>query len=139
MVPEVHLMLPMMVLRFGWCNEPTPGSWGGIYVAAESTLSIDNAVISYGGGVTPVEGTFTAFNAIEVQQAKARIANSIFEFNAGGFGGQAPASRYGRGVNEESVIFVRDAQPSLLVILSETISMMIRRHAFPRSALMPIR
>ena len=29
--------------------------------------------------------------------------------------------------------------PSLLVILSETISMMIRRLVFPRSALMPIR
>lgn len=98
----------------GGVNEPTPGSWGGIYAAAESTLSIDNAVISYGGGVTPVEGTFTAFNAIEVQQAKARIANSIFEFNAGGFGGQAPASRYGRGVNEESVIFARDAQPVIV-------------------------
>ena len=98
----------------GGVNEPTPGSWGGIYAAAESTLSIDNAVISYGGGVTPVEGTFTAFNAIEVQQAKARVANSIFEFNAGGFGGQAPASRYGRGVNEESVIFVRDAQPIIV-------------------------
>jgi len=98
----------------GGVNEPTPGSWGGIYASAESTVSIDNAIISYGGGVTPVEGTFTAFNAIEVHQAKARIANSIFEFNAGGFGGQAPASRYGRGTNEESVIFVRSAQPIIV-------------------------
>ena len=57
---------------------------------------------------------FTAFNAIEIHQAKARIANSIFEFNAGGFGGQAPASRYGRGTNEESVIFVRSAQPIIV-------------------------
>ena len=98
----------------GGVNEPTPGAWGGIYAAAESSLSIDNAVISYAGGVTPVEGTFTAFNAIEIHSAKARIANSIFEFNAGGFGGQAPASRYGRGTNEESVIFVRSAQPVVI-------------------------
>ncbi len=98
----------------GGVNEPAPGSWGGIYASPESTLSLDHAVLAYAGGVTPVEGTFTAFNAIEIHQARARIANSVFEFNAGGFGGQAPASRYGRGTNEESVVFVRAAQPVIV-------------------------
>ena len=98
----------------GGVNEPTPGSWGGIYASPASRISIDSAIVSYAGGVTPVEGTFTAFNAIEIHSAEARIANSIFEFNAGGFGGQAPASRYGRGTNEESVIFVRSARPIVI-------------------------
>jgi len=95
-------------------NSPAPGSWGGIYAKPESSISIDNAIVAYGGGVTPVEGSFTGFNAIEVHQAKARLANSVFEFNASGFGGQAPSSRFGRGSNEEAVVFVRSAQPVIV-------------------------
>ncbi|MFL2870789.1 MAG: NF038122 family metalloprotease, partial [Pirellulaceae bacterium] len=95
-------------------NAPQPGDWGGIYVAATSAASIDHSVISYGGGVTKIEGTFAGFNAIEIQQGEARIANTLFEFNAAGFGGQAPSSRYGRLFNEASVIFVRDAQPLII-------------------------
>ena len=98
----------------GGVNEPTPGSWSGLYMGAESTLSMDNVVVAYGGGISGVEGTFTAFNAVEIHQGQARIANSVFEFNAGGFGGQAPASRFGRGANEEAAIFVSDAQPIII-------------------------
>jgi hypothetical protein len=88
----------------GGVNAPTPGSWSGLYMGPESTLSMDNVVVAYGGGVSGVEGTFTAFTAVEIHQGQARIANSVFEFNAGGFGGQAPASRFGRGANEEAAI-----------------------------------
>ena len=95
-------------------NSPTPGSWGGIYAKPESSISLDHVLVAYGGGVTPIEGSFTGFNAIEVHQAKARLANSVFEFNASGFGGQAPSSRFGRGSNEEAVVFVRSAQPVIV-------------------------
>ncbi len=98
----------------GGVNVPAPGLWGGFYMGPESTLSLDNVVIAYGGGITAVEGTFTAFNAVEIHQGQARIANSVFEFNAGGFGGQAPDSRFGRGENEEAAIFVSDSQPIII-------------------------
>ena len=39
------------------------------------------------------------------------MANSVFEFNARGQGGQGEANRFGRGFNEPGVIFVRQAQP----------------------------
>ncbi|MCH2122782.1 MAG: tandem-95 repeat protein, partial [Pirellulaceae bacterium] len=95
-------------------NAPRPGSWGGIHAKPGSHVSIDHAVIAFGGGVTRIEGTFTGFNVLELMQAEARVANSIFEFNANGFGGQAPPERFGRGFNEEAVIFVRAAQPVLV-------------------------
>ncbi|MQG87358.1 MAG: tandem-95 repeat protein [SAR202 cluster bacterium] len=98
-------------------NVPLPGGWGGIFMAPESVLSVDHARISYAGGVVSLEGSFAAINAVELRQAEGRVANSLFEFNAGGFGGQAPDSRYGRGVNEESVIFASDSQP---IIVSNT-------------------
>jgi len=68
--------------------------------------------------LTRVEGTFTGMNAVEVHQSIVRIADSVFEENNNGLGGQAPAGRFGRGFNEASTIFVRGAQP---VIINNTI------------------
>ncbi len=95
-------------------NRPAPRDWGGIYMAPTSTLSVDHARFSYGGGVTRLDGTFRAFNTIEIQQAEARIANSTFENNADGFGGQGPGARFGRMSNAQSTIFVRGAQPTII-------------------------
>ena len=96
----------------GSSNDPRAGDWGGIYGGHLSSLNIDHAVFAYGGGITRVEGTFTAFNVVEVHDnAEARIANSVFEFNDRGQGGQGETDRFGRGFNEPGVIFVRQAQP----------------------------
>ena len=96
----------------GSSNDPQAGDWGGIYGGHLSNLNLDHAVFAYGGGVTRVEGTFTAFNVVEIMDhAEARIANSVFEFNARGQGGQGEVNRFGRGFNEPGVIFVRQAQP----------------------------
>jgi hypothetical protein len=93
---------------------PQPGDWGGIFYWADSTGSIEHSVIAFAGGLNRVEGTFTGFNAIEVHQADVRIARNFFEKNAAGTGGQAPASRFGRGFNDEGTIFVRGAQPVII-------------------------
>jgi hypothetical protein len=99
-------------------NGPRSGDWSGIYLYPGSSASMDHAVIAGAGGITRVEGTFTAFNAVEVHQATARIAHSTFEYNENGLGGQAPTGRLGRGFNEAASIFVRGAQP---VIVSNTL------------------
>ncbi|MCA9218425.1 MAG: NF038122 family metalloprotease, partial [Planctomycetales bacterium] len=94
--------------------EANPGDWGGIFVHPNAKASIDHAVIAYGGGLTRVEGSFAAFNAIEVRQGHLRLSNSDLENNANGRGGQAAPGRVGRGVNGEGVIFVRGARPIIL-------------------------
>lgn len=99
-------------------SSPAPGDWGGIVARPMSTLSIDHGVINFGGGVTKVEGSFTGINAIEIQQAEARITNSTFANNADGTGGQAPVERFGRGFNAPGTIFIRGAQP---IIVNNTI------------------
>ncbi|GIW92549.1 MAG: hypothetical protein KatS3mg110_0590 [Pirellulaceae bacterium] len=93
-----------------------PGAWSGIYAGPASSLSLDHAVLSYGGGTARLEGAFRAFNVVEIHQADARIANSIVEFNDHGFqpvdnNPQSVESRFGRGFNREATIFVRGAQP----------------------------
>ena len=93
---------------------PGPGDWGGIYFGFLSSGSIDHATIAYGGGTAPIEGSFTGYNAIAVHQAELRLTNSHLTDNAGGFGGQAPDSRFGRTSNEEAAIFVRQSQPILI-------------------------
>ncbi|MCA9141608.1 MAG: pre-peptidase C-terminal domain-containing protein, partial [Planctomycetales bacterium] len=93
---------------------PGPGNWGGIFLGHLSSGSIDHAVISYGGGITRVEGTFAGFNVIEVHQADLRLTNSIIENNAEGVGGQGPLDRFGRGYNLPATIFVRGAQPIIV-------------------------
>lgn len=98
----------------GTSNAPAPRDWGGIYMAPTSTLSVDYARFTYAGGVTRLDGTFRAFNTIELQQADGRIAHSVFENNADGFGGQGPGTRFGRLSNSQSTIFVRGAQPTII-------------------------
>ncbi|RMF42904.1 MAG: tandem-95 repeat protein, partial [Planctomycetota bacterium] len=98
----------------GAATTPSPRDWGGIYMAPTSRLSVDHARFSYAGGVTRIEGTFRAFNTIEIQQADARIANSTFANNDDGFGGQGPGTRFGRLSNAPATIFVRGAQPALI-------------------------
>lgn len=93
---------------------PAPGDWGGLYIGPLGSVSIDHAYIAYAGGVVETGGTFAGFNALEIIQSEARVANSIFENNASGLGGQAGVQRDGHGFNEPAVIFVRDAQPVIV-------------------------
>jgi large repetitive protein len=98
----------------GAANSPAPRDWGGIYMAPTSTLSVDHGRFTYGGGVTRLEGTFKAFNTIELHQAEGRIANSLFEDNADGMGGQGPGTRFGRLSNSPATIFTRGTQPIII-------------------------
>ncbi len=93
------------------------GNWGGIYLGHLSRGNIDFSIFAFGGGTTRIEGTFAGFNVVEIHQSEVRIANSQFEFNADGEGGQSPANRFGRGDNDSAVIFIRGAQP---IIVSNT-------------------
>ncbi|MBM4001407.1 MAG: tandem-95 repeat protein [Planctomycetes bacterium] len=98
--------------------QPRPGSWGGIYLSANSTGSIDHALITFGGGITKGGGSFFASNAIEIQQAReARITNSVIERNEvgqGGQSGQPTSTRFGLGFNAPAAIFIRGAQPIIV-------------------------
>lgn len=96
-------------------SAPAPADWGGLYFGEATSGSIDNALIAYGGGSTPIEGGAAEFNAIEIHQADVRIANSLLQSNAGGGGG---GLRNGRGAHADAVIYVRAAQP---IILDNTI------------------
>ncbi|MCL4201298.1 MAG: pre-peptidase C-terminal domain-containing protein [Pirellulaceae bacterium] len=91
-----------------------PGGWAGLYAGPMSQISLDHAVVAYGGGIAEIPGAFAGFNALEIQQAKARVTNSLFEFNDNGSSGLATTNRAGRGSNGEAVIFVRGAQPILV-------------------------
>ena len=92
---------------------PSPGDWGGFYARIASQLSIDNALMSYGGGEARLEGDLAGFNVIEIHQADARVTNSTIEFSQSGIS-SAPTNRAGRGVNEQGAIFVRGAQPVIV-------------------------
>lgn len=110
--------------RFGGITETSraaqPGDWGGIYAGHSSRLSLSDAIVAFGGGVTRIPGSSAAFNAIEIHQAEsARIANTTLENNASGVGGIAEEQRAGRGTNGPGAIFVRGAQP---VIIANTIT-----------------
>ena len=98
----------------GSARTPAPGDWGGLYIGPAGSASIDSALLTFGGGVTKIEGTFKAFNILEVHQSDLRLVNSVIEFNADGQAGQGPADRFGRGVNEPATIYVRGAQPILV-------------------------
>jgi hypothetical protein len=89
----------------------TGGDWGGIIANAGSKVSLDQASIAFGGGTTPIEGTFDAFNVIEVHQAELRLTNSRLENNASG---RAVSTRNGRGTNDAATVFVRGAQPIIV-------------------------
>jgi hypothetical protein len=115
-------------------TDTRPGDWSGIYASPGASISLDNVVIASSGGISKIEGTFKAFSPVEIQQADARIANTVFEGNANGMGGQGPVDRLGRPANENypdgppddasypfvnnrsrgSTVFVRGAQPVFL-------------------------
>ena len=88
--------------------------WAGIYANRFARLSLDHAFVAGAGGITGVEGTTAGFNAVEIHQADARIAHSVFENNADGQGGQASNAREGRGPNSASTIHVTGAQPVII-------------------------
>jgi hypothetical protein len=88
-----------------------PGDWSGLYFAPNSSGSIDQAVVKYGGGISAVAGSFASFNVIEVQQADVRVAHTLLSNNAGG---ASSADRDGRLTNANTTVFVRGAQPVLV-------------------------
>ncbi|MDX1924958.1 MAG: hypothetical protein SFV81_00490, partial [Pirellulaceae bacterium] len=91
----------------GSATTPRAGDWGGIIARQLSSLSIDSARIAFGGGGTSIPGGIVGFNAVEVHQANARIANSTLEQNASGITTDPlEATRDGRGNHDEAVIFV---------------------------------
>ena len=93
---------------------PSAGDWGGIYLAPTSQGSFDHSVLAYGGGVSPIEGSFTGFNVIESHQATTRVTRSRFESNAAGVGGAAPTNRFGRTENDRGTIFIAGSQPIIV-------------------------
>ncbi len=99
----------------GSTTTATAGNWGGLFFGPLSTGSVDHALITFGGGTTTVEGGFGTFDAVEIHQAKVRIADSVLENNAAG--GDS-TDRAGRSSATSAVIFVRGAQP---VIVNNTI------------------
>ncbi|MGH7135116.1 MAG: hypothetical protein ACREHD_05205, partial [Pirellulales bacterium] len=79
----------------GGAAQASPGDWGGIYFSPTSEGSFDYAGISYGGG--PVSGV-GQFNAVEINQAQVRIADSTLTNNANGFD-TTGTTRGGLGLN----------------------------------------
>ncbi len=92
-------------------SRPVAGDWGGLYFGPVSLGSVDHALITYAGGITPVEGGFSSFNAVEIQQADVRLTNSVLEKNADG--SEAPRNNV-RFNNDEGTIYVRGAQPVIV-------------------------
>lgn len=93
---------------------PAAGDWAGIYGSATSHISLESATLAFGGGLSRIEGTFKAFNVLELQQGTARVVNSVFEENADGIGGQGPTGRFGRLANTSATIFARGVQPIIV-------------------------
>ncbi|MDB5339993.1 MAG: hypothetical protein JWN70_5612, partial [Planctomycetaceae bacterium] len=92
-------------------STPSAGNWSGFFIQPTSTASFDHVSISYAGGTSEISGNSDSFNAIEVVQARLRIANSELTDNLGGL---ATGDRAGRGPNDNSTIFVRGAQPVIV-------------------------
>ncbi|TWU18034.1 hypothetical protein Poly21_01890 [Allorhodopirellula heiligendammensis] len=91
------------------------GDWSGIYAGPNAHVSMDHAVVAYGGGVSLVEGGEShGFAPLELQQAEGRVVNSRFEFNESGQDGSGNPGRGGRLAADASVIFVRGSQPIIV-------------------------
>lgn len=90
------------------------GDWSGILGLHLSTVSLDSAVVTFGGGSSRVPGGFGSFNAIEIYQSDARIANSLIESNASGAGTTTTTRRSARGVNDAAAIYVSGSQPIIV-------------------------
>ncbi|MEM9825824.1 MAG: Ig-like domain-containing protein [Planctomycetota bacterium] len=96
-------------------TDPARGDWSGIYAGPTAYVSLDHAVIAYGGGISLLEGgAARGFAALELQQAEGRVTNSRFEFNEDGQDGQGPVGRLGRLGITPSTIFVRGSQPTIV-------------------------
>lgn len=96
-------------------TDPERGDWSGIYAAAGAHVSLDNAVIAFGGGISLLEGGESrGFAPLELQQATGRITNTRFEFNDDGQDGAGASGRQGRLDVDPSVIFVRGSQPTIV-------------------------
>ncbi len=94
---------------------PQHGDWAGIYAGPTSSISIDNGVVSYAGGISLIEGGETiGFVPLQLQQADGRITNTRFEFNDSGQDGAGPLGRFGRLAVAPSTIFVRGSQPVIV-------------------------
>lgn len=91
------------------------GDWSGLYFGHLSSGSIDNAILTFGGGNSPIEGGSTNFNVLEVHEADLRVTDSLIRDNASGL---ASGVRNGRGANAASTIYIRGSQP---VIVGNTI------------------
>lgn len=92
----------------------SPADWPGIYAEPTSRLSIDHALVAFAGGETGVNGGTAAFNAIQIHQADARVANTLFEDNADGIGLTQGNSRRDFAPNGPATIFVTAAQPTFV-------------------------
>ncbi|HBJ35020.1 MAG TPA: hypothetical protein DDZ51_09720, partial [Planctomycetaceae bacterium] len=91
------------------------GQWAGLYFGHISSGSIDHALITFGGGQSPIEGNTISFNVIEVHQADLRIANSVIRENLNGRQFIATTNqRSGRGNNGPGTIYVRGSQPVIV-------------------------
>ena len=94
---------------------PARGDWAGLYASPTSTVSLDNAVVAYGGGVSLLPGGVSrGFAALELQQAVGRVTNSTFEFNDNAQFGAGPIERAGRLGVTPATVFVRGSQPVLV-------------------------
>ncbi|NNE01070.1 MAG: hypothetical protein HKN47_27455, partial [Pirellulaceae bacterium] len=93
---------------------PAARNWAGIFAFPNSRTSIDRALIAYAGGVTGVGGGTAAFNPIQIHQAEARIANSVFRDNGDGTGGGQLNARRGYAPNDSATIYVTNAQPTIV-------------------------
>ncbi|MCY3007182.1 MAG: Ig-like domain-containing protein [Planctomycetota bacterium] len=90
------------------------GNWSGILARHMSELSLDHAVVTFAGGESRITGGFASFNAIEVHQANARIANSLIERNASGRTNTSSTNRDAKGNNDGTAIFVLSSQPVII-------------------------
>ncbi len=91
-----------------------PADWAGIYASPTSRLSIDHALVAFAGGETGVNGGTAAFNPIQIHQAEARIANTLFEQNADGTGTSQGNARRDFAPNVAATIDVTAAQPTIV-------------------------
>ncbi len=89
---------------------PMPADWGGFLFGPTSTASIDTALVAFAGGTVRFEGFLSGMDPVEIHQAKVRIANSSFRYNAM----QGGDYRNGRGAADPALIYVRGAQPVIL-------------------------
>ncbi|WP_253156168.1 tandem-95 repeat protein [Stieleria tagensis] len=94
-------------------TEGASGDWAGLYIGPTSLVSLDHARLAFGGGRSTIDGTSSGFNALQIYQAEARVANTVFEASASGVAG-TDAQRAGRGPNTPAVVYVNGAEPILV-------------------------